>query len=236
MSVNSLILNKLTDLTVEDMVTEERPIVRIILHCTADKEGVNNTVESIRKYHVEHNHWDDIGYHYVIYLDGSIHLGRPVSIQGAHCKDGNNNPTSIGISYVGGLDKNCNAKDTRTPAQKESLYRLVHDLLLAYPGSDVRCHNEFANKACPSFQIETFREEYAAWLDANNIHDVEETPVEENPSTEGGDTPADNTSNGGNHTQTGQQDGEQTPNKVSSLLEIIKRLLSKLGIFTSRPL
>lgn len=154
---------KMTDLAVEEMLTTERPIHRIILHCTADKEGVDNTVEKIRKYHVEHNKWEDIGYHYVVYRDGSIHVGRPVRKVGAHCVDGNNNQGSIGISYVGGLDTKGKAKDTRTPGQKEAFYRLVHDLLLIYPTSDVRCHNEFANKACPSFQIGTFLDEYDQW-------------------------------------------------------------------------
>ena len=221
MSVNTLINNKLTDLTVDELLTNERekPITNIILHCTADKEGVNNTVESIRNYHVNHNHWADIGYHYVIYLDGSIHVGRPVSVVGAHCLDKDMNPISVGVAYVGGLDKNCKAKDTRTPAQKEALYRLVHDLLLAYPGSIVNCHNEFSTKACPSFQIETFREEYAAWLEANNIHDVEDTPEEETPATEDVETPADNN----------QEIDVPARDEENFLLKLIKMILSLLG-------
>ncbi len=220
MSVNTLIHNKLTDLAVDDLLTTKRDITRIILHCTADKDGVNNTVESIRKYHVEHNHWDDIGYHFVIYRDGSIHLGRPIAIAGAHCKDGGNNPISVGVSYVGGLDADGkNAKDTRTPEQKEALYRLVHDLLLAYPGSDVRCHNEFANKACPSFKIETFREEYDAWLVANDIHDVE-PPADEPPATD-----MDNSDTTDNEIDVPAREDE------NPLLKFLKLLLSLFGFF-----
>ena len=226
MAANALTLNKLTDLTVDDLLTEARPIVRILLHCTADKEGVNNTVESIRKYHVEHNHWDDIGYHYVIYRDGSIHLGRPVSIVGAHCKDQGNNPISVGVAYVGGLDSaGKKAKDTRTPEQKEALYRLVHDLLLAYPGSDVRCHNEFANKACPSFQIETFRAEYEAWIKDNDIHDDLDASAGETPATGEGDTPDTDTS-----AETEQEIDVPARSDEFPLLKLFKKLLSLLGL------
>jgi N-acetylmuramoyl-L-alanine amidase len=64
--------------------------------------------------------WSDIGYHFLIYLDGSLHEGRPIERVGAHCKG--HNEGSIGIAYVGGIDKvNFKPKDTRTEEQKEAL-------------------------------------------------------------------------------------------------------------------
>lgn len=61
-----------------------RTITEIIIHCTATRPDANCTVESIRRYHKSLG-WHDIGYHYVIYPDGSVHSGRPVEEVGAHC-------------------------------------------------------------------------------------------------------------------------------------------------------
>lgn len=141
----------------------KRKVNTIILHCTATKDGVPVTVEQIDKFH-KANGWSGIGYHYVIYLDGSIHKGRDESKSGAHCEGHNAN--SIGISYVGGLDKNGKPKDTRTKEQKESMYKLVKELMDKYKLglTSVRCHNEFSSKACPSFKKETFHNEYIKYI------------------------------------------------------------------------
>lgn len=133
-----------------------RKIDKIIVHCTATIEGVDWTVDDIRKWHIEQNHWDDIGYHYVIYLDGSIHKGRDESQVGAHCYG--YNAHSIGVCYVGGLEKGTKkAKDTRTPEQKEALIRLLMELVCKYPDAEILGHRDLANRKCPSFDA---KEEY----------------------------------------------------------------------------
>lgn len=129
-----------------------RRIDKIIIHCTATLEGRNFTVEQIRQMHLARN-FSDIGYHFVIYLDGSVHRGRPENRVGAHTTG--QNPHSIGISLVGGCEADGKTpKDTRTPAQRKSLIRLVAELRAKYPGATVHGHNEFANKACPSFNVQ----------------------------------------------------------------------------------
>jgi len=142
-----------------------RKINYLVLHCSATPEGKDIKTETIKKWHVKGNGWKDIGYHYVIELDGTVKDGRPVEQVGAHCK--NHNSNSIGICYVGGVDDKGNPKDTRTKEQKESMFLLVYQLLNLYNLSlgDVYCHNQFANKACPSFKIGQFRCEYSEWLD-----------------------------------------------------------------------
>ena len=80
-----------------------RKINKLIVHCSATPEGKDIKTETIRDWHVSGNHWKDIGYHYVIELDGSIHKGRDESVIGAHCSGQNAN--SIGICYIGGVDK-----------------------------------------------------------------------------------------------------------------------------------
>ena len=126
-----------------------RKIKKIIVHCAATPPSMDIGVEVIRKWHVEDRKWSDIGYHYVIRLDGSIELGRPVSRQGAHTRG--YNKESIGICYVGGVNEKGAAEDTRTDAQKKSLRILLEFLKLTFPDSVIHGHRDFANKACPSF-------------------------------------------------------------------------------------
>jgi N-acetylmuramoyl-L-alanine amidase len=129
-----------------------RTISKIILHCTATPEGRHTTVEDIRLWHKAQG-WSDIGYHYVVYLDGSIHTGRPIEVSGAHTKGLNKN--SIGVVYVGGIDAmNFKPKDTRTHKQKEALDCLLNELLGTYKAATLHGHNEFAAKACPSFDVQ----------------------------------------------------------------------------------
>lgn len=134
----------------------KRAINEIIVHCTASYEGNAMTVEQIRRMHIRERGWSDIGYHYVVSLDGSIHNGRDVNISGAHCSG--HNLHSIGVVYVGGLAKNGKPKDTRTPAQKAGLLKLLKELKRLYPKATIHGHREYARKDCPCFDA---RKEYA---------------------------------------------------------------------------
>lgn len=132
------------------MTKQMRKINKIIIHCSATKEGQKFTVKDIDTWHRQKG-YKSVGYHYVILLDGTIETGRPESEVGAHCTGHNTN--SIGICYIGGLDANSNPKDTRTDAQRKALIKLVKELKAKYQGATVHGHNEFANKACPSFDV-----------------------------------------------------------------------------------
>lgn len=126
-----------------------RNIKEIIVHCTATPDGRSYTVEDITRWHIERG-FATIGYHYVVYRDGSIHEGRDIEIAGAHCTG--HNTCSIGVCYVGGMDKtNRYPCDTRTDAQKASLVKLLTDLRKFYPHAQIHGHRDFAAKACPSF-------------------------------------------------------------------------------------
>jgi len=127
-----------------------RKISKIIIHCTATKEGQPFAVADVAKWHKARG-FNDIGYHYLIGLKGEVWEGRKEGVVGAHTEGQNAN--SIGICYVGGLDANGKPKDTRTLAQKESLLQLVKELKKRYPQATVHGHKEFANKACPCFDV-----------------------------------------------------------------------------------
>lgn len=131
-----------------------RQITEIIIHCSATPIGKNYTVEDIDKWHKAKG-WKGIGYHYVIYLDGSVHKGRQEEEIGAHCKGHNSN--SIGVCYIGGLDEFGEPEDTRTDKQKEALIVLLKALKTKYPAATIHGHREFAAKACPCFDA---KEEY----------------------------------------------------------------------------
>jgi N-acetylmuramoyl-L-alanine amidase len=128
-----------------------RALKRIILHCTATPEGKHFDVATIRRWHVKDRGWKDIGYHYVIYIDGSVHEGRPIEQAGAHTSG--HNADSIGITYVGGCDAKMKAKDTLNEAQETAMVNLIKALREQHGELSLHGHNEFAAKACPSFKV-----------------------------------------------------------------------------------
>lgn len=137
-----------------------RVIDKIIIHCSATMEGKNFNVQDIAKWHIKKG-LKNIGYHFVIYLDGTIKKGRPIEESGAHCLGQNKN--SIGICYIGGIDKNGLPKDTRTAAQVRAMDNLLKELLEELRDIQtgltitVHGHREYTNKACPCFDA---RQEY----------------------------------------------------------------------------
>lgn len=128
-----------------------RTITEIIIHCSATIEGKDFSVKDIDRWHKQRG-FKMVGYHYVIRLDGTIEQGRPREMIGAHCTG--HNALSIGICYIGGLDKSGKPKDTRTQVQKNVLWSLVKSLQKQYPQATLHGHNEYANKACPCFEID----------------------------------------------------------------------------------
>ena len=128
-----------------------RPLDKSILHCSATREGQHITVDTMRHWHLKRG-WKDIGYHYVIYIDGSVHEGRPIEQVGAHTQG--QNTGSIGICYVGGVEKDGKTpKDTLNELQEMAMVNLINELRDEYGELSLHGHNEFAAKACPSFKV-----------------------------------------------------------------------------------
>ena len=132
-------------------------ITHAIIHCSATIEGQDFDIEDIREWHLARG-WRDVGYHFVVKLDGTVQEGRPVGTWGAHTKK-YNGPSNVGICYVGGLDREGMPKDTRTEEQKAALLDLLDDLKSEFRGMKIIGHRDTgANKACPCFDA---RDEYA---------------------------------------------------------------------------
>lgn len=115
----------------------------IVIHCTATLAGAPYDVSSIRQMHIARG-FSDIGYHYLIGLKGEIWEGRkPLWKEGAHVRGFND--TTLGVSYVGGLDAVTAAPtDTRTPLQNKSLEAVLRKLLKKYPKAVILGHRDLS--------------------------------------------------------------------------------------------
>jgi len=148
-----------------------RDVKYIVIHCSATPEGRNVSAATIDMWHRKRG-FNQIGYHYVIGLDGKIESGRPVNTMGAHVSGGNKG--SIGIAYIGGMDaNNKKAKDTRTEAQKTALIKIIKILKNIYPEASIHGHRDYSKdldgdgvekhefmKMCPCYDAEVEYMEY----------------------------------------------------------------------------
>jgi len=128
-----------------------RKIDKIIIHCTATYEGREVSIETIDKWHKARG-WKGVGYHFLIGLDGTVSYGRDVATIGAHTRG--QNGSSLGIAYVGGVDAQKEPKDTMTEKQELSMLELIRGLRIVFGDLALHGHNEYANKACPSFDVQ----------------------------------------------------------------------------------
>lgn len=143
-----------------------RKITGIIIHCTATRpafmEGHSTAakVAEIRRWHVDPkprgNGWSDIGYHFLIDRNGAVAKGRPIERDGAHVRG--HNKGTIGISLFGGHGsaETDSFGVNFTGEQAAALRKLVNDLRAKYGMVPITGHNEYAAKACPGFNVQTW--------------------------------------------------------------------------------
>lgn len=137
-----------------------RQIRWLVVHtsATADKHGnpVDATLESMRAYHMDHNGWPDIGYHWVIRMNGDVDEGLPLETIGMHV--GGFNTDSIGICCSGHGDI-----APLTPRQFGALVDLLVALCERFKLSSeaVLGHNETDDhggppvaKTCPGLKVD----------------------------------------------------------------------------------
>lgn len=126
-----------------------RNVNKLIFHCTATPS--NTTIASILKYWKNTLKWKNPGYHLIIKEDGSWTqlLDFNQISNGVQGK----NYRSIHASYIGGIDLQRKAKDTRSNMQKEAFKVIYESFARKLPHITFHGHNEFSNKDCPCFNV-----------------------------------------------------------------------------------
>lgn len=139
----------LTALTISNLLSP--PLWRgVTVHHSAGPD--DQTANSIRRYHVDIRGWSDIGYHFLIHMDGRVEsTGRWHRQEaGAHCKGHNQ---TIGICLIGNFERH-----RPQNAQQEALVRLCRDLCVRYAweAGTVVLHRDRANATtkCPGQQFD----------------------------------------------------------------------------------
>lgn len=138
-----------------------RVIDAIVVHCAATPPSMDIGAAEIRRWHMSPpRNWNDNGYHRVIRRDGTIERGRRDEIAGAHVVG--HNARTLAVCLVGGVDDAGQPENNFTPAQFDSLRRVLLDWLRLHPRAEVKGHRDFPGvaKACPSFDVRS-------WFEAN---------------------------------------------------------------------
>lgn len=129
-----------------------RNIKHIVLHCTASQPTAR--VRDIQA-HWRSIGWTKPGYHIIIANNGEAIRLAPDTETTNGVKG--HNSTCIHISYIGGVGRDGKTPlDTRTPAQRATMERLVREYKKKHPNAVVLGHKDFPNvaKACPSFEVD----------------------------------------------------------------------------------
>tara|TARA_R110000772_G_scaffold31754_2_gene78065 strand:+ start:1304 stop:1810 length:507 start_codon:yes stop_codon:yes gene_type:complete len=136
-----------------------------VMHVSATKMSQDYTIEDCKRYHKSKG-WSDIGYHFYIEKDGTLHQGRPLDKNGAHVSGFNSG--TIGICTEGGLDERGVPKDTMTDLQRLTVEGLLLSLKIENPKMKVKGHRDYSPdlngnnviekheflKACPCYDAQ----------------------------------------------------------------------------------
>lgn len=138
-----------------EMFSSRKATTRIVVHSLDTLPTWKEDIRDIDKWHREERGWSCIGYHFVIWRNGSITMGRPLWAIGAHVQGWNS--TSVGVALSGG--KGALRTDPflkhYTAEQDTMLRQLVTTLHTRYPVAELCGHHEHpaAGKECPGFHV-----------------------------------------------------------------------------------
>lgn len=121
--------------------------IGICIHHSATPDGSHRDTDAIRRYHVETNGWDDIGYHALVEcVDGVIQVtpGRPMEMKGAHCPTLNS--THLGLCIVGDFDKTPPDNDLLDVAAAWCSQQMEHYGMAL---KNIVYHCDYSTKTCP---------------------------------------------------------------------------------------
>lgn len=131
----------------------------LVVHCALSRPSDDWDIEDIRRVHKERG-FEDVGYHFFIKRDGTVQLGRPLNVQGAHVKGYNDE--SIGVCLAGGLVSG--GKPQISPAafnyslaQICALKVQIAQLKTQFPNAEVVGHRDLdKQRTCPGFDVPEF--------------------------------------------------------------------------------
>jgi hypothetical protein len=130
-----------------------------VIHHSLTEDSGTVSWDAIRRYHVETNGWNAIGYHFGVEMIGGryeILFGRPLRQDAAAVKEAGMNKKGIHVCCVGNFDQH--------PPHPE-MWQLTAELvsvlcaMLKIPNRRIFGHRDFAKKTCPGrqFNLDTFR-------------------------------------------------------------------------------
>lgn len=144
---------------IRELINPMNGISHITIHHEAEnsvgltrKDEVARRLEGIRRWHTgPHNHWADIGYHFVVDPVGRVWEARPLGWQGAHVKD--HNEHNMGVMLMGNFNQH-----RPTGAQLATLDAFIPDQMRRYGVriSRVHTHQELMATECPGTYLQQY--------------------------------------------------------------------------------
>lgn len=150
-----------------------RDLKTLVIHCSATREGAwfdETDIEAWHSRRFKKIGGKHIGYHILIYLDGTIVQTKGFEYIGQHVSGANSN--TIGLCYIGGLDKSGYSKDTRTRVQMLAMEKSAREIKRMYPNIEIKGHRDYSPdlnsdgiiepfeflKDCPCFDVSEWLE------------------------------------------------------------------------------
>ncbi|MEE8410678.1 MAG: N-acetylmuramoyl-L-alanine amidase, partial [Myxococcota bacterium] len=144
--------------------TRDSPKYRMAVHHTAGGTGDGDfeaKLRQIQAFHLDARGWCDVGYHFLVTVDGVIWEGRQLEHLGAHIR--NHNIGNIGMAFVGCFDPgvDCQTALPNEPpgimieAGGELLGHLAQHFAMAISDTRVKGHRQHSgtNTICPGDNV-----------------------------------------------------------------------------------
>lgn len=140
-------VEKLVELIMTAEIT--RKIERIVFHCTATVQTA--TVSAIKRYWTEQLGWRNPGYHIITKPSGEWTYLQDFNLPSNGARGFNR--TAIHMSYIGGIGRNKQPKDNRTPEQDNLFTAAYNAFKTRFPAANFEGHYQLANRDCPCFNV-----------------------------------------------------------------------------------
>jgi len=139
----------------------------LVIHHSVTADGKTFDYQAIKKYHIEVRGWLDIGYHFVVEKVNDqyeVIVGRPLTMNGAHCYQLNMNEQGIGICFVGNYDIAAPDEEMIAVAKKRIIIPLGKMFDIKWNGIIGHREVKGVTKTCPGtmFDMDAFH---------NSLHD-----------------------------------------------------------------